>query len=331
MSARLLAVAFLALSATGCSPKSVGGSDAGADQEKACADSAYARCSRVQACSSIAIQLRYGDMATCQANMKAYCVAGFNAPSTGGTPASLEACVAAIPNWDCADYLFSTNPPPECVQTTGSIANGGACAYPGQCQSGFCAVAPGANCGTCAPAPSPGDTCTQLVTCGMGLICDVVTGTCEPPAAAGSSCLPGQSCVPGQECVGANYTTGAPGNCQVAVEVDGGACSGTTAYCDFYGGLVCNTTAKTCVPLTLAGGGQPCGYVPSLGVTEYCAQGEHCPNVTDGGQAVCPGTAAMGAACDVVNGPGCVPPARCIATGGGTAGTCGVADATACH
>ena len=81
----------------GCSPANVGGGDAGPSPDTACGDSAFARCSHLQSCSPTYIQLRYGDVATCEANTKASCLASLAAPSSGSTPASSEACSGGHP------------------------------------------------------------------------------------------------------------------------------------------------------------------------------------------------------------------------------------------
>ncbi|MGD0527250.1 MAG: hypothetical protein ABSE49_19065, partial [Polyangiaceae bacterium] len=153
-----------------CSPANVGSNDAGPSADQACTDDAYARCTRQQACSpNTAIQLRYGDIGTCESLVKANCLAVLAAPSTGATVAGIEACVTAINNWDCPDYILSQNPPPECQQAIGSLAAGAGCAYPQQCQTGFCAIVPGQACGACAAPPQPGDNCAELTSCGQAL------------------------------------------------------------------------------------------------------------------------------------------------------------------
>jgi hypothetical protein len=342
----ILLVALSTLPSLACSPKNVGGPDdaggavdtgpletggGGPTIDKACADSAYARCTHLQTCFPAAVPLRYVDLATCEADVKAFCVGSLSAPSTGQNPTGVEACVAAIPNWDCGDYLFETNSPPECGNAKGSIAGGAACAFATQCQSGFCGIAPGAACGTCAEAPQPGTPCGQLTTCGTGLVCNAVSATCLGPAAAGAPCAPGQSCVAKSACIGESASTGASGTCQPAVESVGSACSNTTVQCDLFAGLTCNSASTSCAMAAFVGAGQPCGFVSAESQAQYCAGGQRCPSAVDGGQPLCPGISPSGGACDLSAGPGCVSPLRCIVSGSGTAGTCGLADPTACH
>jgi hypothetical protein len=326
-----LASLVVVLAGLGCSPASVGPADAGPSSAQACADWSYARCTRVQSCSPTAMVFRYGDVNTCESLMKSSCLANLAAPSTGSTPAGLEACVQALPNWDCGDYLFSQNAPPECQQTTGALGTGGTCAFTTQCQSGFCAMVPGAACGTCAPTPQPGDSCAQLTSCGFGLACSSFSQTCLVVAQPMTACAPTQSCTVGYECIGANYSTGAPGVCQTAGESLGTACSSSTHDCDFYSGFTCNTQTLQCVAAQLVGAGQACNYVASANQTMYCGSGGKCLSPTPGAQGTCAGASPVGGPCDLVAGPECISPSRClVGSEGGTGGTCQVADATMC-
>ncbi|HEY5242730.1 MAG TPA: hypothetical protein VIJ22_14720 [Polyangiaceae bacterium] len=330
MNVRALLLTILPAVLAACSPANVGGPDAaGPSADKACGDSAYARCSRFQSCSPTALQLRYQDVPTCEANMKAACLAALAAPSTGQTASGIEQCVAQIPNWACADYVFSQNPPPECNEVSGSLANGAACGYAGQCQSAFCAIVPEAQCGVCAGAPAAGDSCAALTSCGTGLACDSTSSVCLPTAAHLASCAPSQKCAAGNECVGSSSTTGASGTCQTAVESAGSPCR-STAPCDFYAGLTCGS-AGSCVPVEFATGGQPCGYVGSVGQDVTCSGEQRCI-VGDGGpQGTCTTASGIGGACDLSVGPACIASTRCVATNGGTSGTCANPDANACH
>jgi hypothetical protein len=331
MKKRVLAPLLAVLFAVACSPASVGGGDAGPSADQACSDSAYARCTRVEACSATAVQLRYGDVSTCQALTKSNCLGNLAAPSTGQTIAGVEGCVQAIPSWDCGDYLFSQNPPPACQPATGSLGSGAACAFPAQCQSGFCAIVPGAACGTCGATPQPGDACAQLTSCGSAQSCNVFSSTCLPTAQPMAACAPDQACALGYGCIGANYTTGTSGTCQLAVETLAGACSSSTNECDFYAGLTCDTQTQQCVAAQLVGAGQACNFVTSASQSIYCGGGGKCIAAMPGKQGTCAGASAVGGACDLAAGPECVSPSRCIVgSGGGTTGTCQVPDATMC-
>src|SRR5262249_40194972 len=143
--------------------------------------------------------------------------------------------------WACADFLNGTNTPSACAQPTGTIARGQPCSFPGQCQTGFCAIPPGSACGLCAPVPAAGASCAELTSCGQGLECSSDTKACVVPATTvGAACGPGQPCGVGLSCVGAGTGTG---TCQTSVTQAGAACDPTTqtgAGCDRNSGLVCN-------------------------------------------------------------------------------------------
>jgi hypothetical protein len=355
---RSVLAAIVALAFFACTPEDVGpppdagssgaGRDAGegADAEggpsgdgaaamdaaatlRACADNAYARCTRLAECSPVAVQLRFGDLATCEAIFKQFCLNNLAAPSTGATAATAEGCAQAIPNWDCADYLFTQNMPPECGMAAGTLSTGATCAFPGQCESAFCAIAPGAACGTCASAPKAGDSCEHLTTCGLTFSCEDATNKCAAFATLGAACGPGLPCGAGLGCVGGNTMANGTGTCQQAIETVGGACVPTGPGCDLYAGLICNSSSSQCARVQIANGGQSCGDVNHQ--TAYCAaQGDCIGAGTAPG--VCRASAPVGAACDLAMGPHCIPPARCIrATDGGAGGTCLVPSAALCR
>jgi hypothetical protein len=305
----------------GCSPGNVanppgGGGDPAAS---ACADLAFARCSRLQFCSATAVQLRYGDVPTCESLFKSVCLAALAAPS-GQTPATEEACAQAIPSWNCADYIDNQNPPPSCAQKTGGSGSGMPCGLAAQCETGYCAIAVGQACGVCAAAPKSGDSCSQIITCGMSLVCAPATSTCAIFAQLGASCAPGQPCVAGLACVGANPKTGATGTCQPAVASQSDPCSFTGAGCDLFAGLACNAATSQCGIAQVVGEGSACGVV--AGQNAYCASSGACV------AGACVAGRPIGAPCDLVAGPPCLDLLHCVATvDGGTSGTCQAANA----
>jgi hypothetical protein len=320
-----IAIAFALLVA--CSPANIASPDAGPSPAQACTDSAYARCSRFQACSKVIIQLRYGNEATCESLLDSFCTNNLAAPSSGSTPATVEACVQQIPNWACTDYVNDLNPPPACQEAAGTVASGAPCAFPAQCSTSFCAVAPGGACGVCVALPQAGDSCAQLTTCGMGLACSSVSSACASFALSGSSCALGQPCVEGSACEGAS--AGVSGTCDLSAETLGTTCNPTGGGCDSDQGLTCNSESKQCVALQLAAAGQPCGTVNDEGAS--CMNGGKCVGESGTTPGTCTATAAVGAACDLSAGPGCISPSRCIIAGdAGTAGTCLIPDASQC-
>lgn len=332
---RLSLLCSIAAVIAACSPANVGSPDAGSADAgltvaKACADEAYGRCSHLQSCTPIGVQYRYGDEPTCESLFTADCVNGQAAPSTGSTPATAEGCAQALPSWDCPDFIDNVNLPPACQTVAGTLAAGATCAFATQCASAFCAIVPGSACGVCAAAPQAGATCAELTTCGPGLFCNDVSSLCQAFALSGAACVPGQTCVVGNDCEGFNTTTGASGTCDLAAETLGATCAPSGGGCDFWQGLSCNSQSKLCVPVQLVAAGQPCGTVNDVGAA--CTNGGKCVGNTGGAPGACVGTAAVGAACDLAMGPGCVGPSRCVVTAdGGTAGTCVIPSATLCQ
>jgi hypothetical protein len=313
-----------------CTPPTVS-ADAGLTVEQTCANSAYARCSRIQACSTFAVATRYGSAATCEADIKAFCINAFAAPSSGRTVAASEACVAAFPTWACVDDLVNQNPPPACQAVAGQLSDGSPCAFGDQCQSTHCLISLGAACGTCAPPAAAGDPCADPSDCGLGssLGCTTDAKKCAAWVGAGGACGSGAPCVDGLRCVGASSDGGTQGTCEVSVSTPGGACDPSGAQCSQYAGLACDTQSQQCVTASLVGAGQPCGLVGTALV--YCKAGACVPTGT--GTSTCQAYSDVGGPCDVASGPGCISPSRCVVASGGsaTSGTCTILDGTKCQ
>jgi hypothetical protein len=330
---RGLVVAMSVLGAIACSPANVAGTpadagagvrvDGGVSAERACADSAYARCTQVQSCSTSAVQFRFGDLHTCETVYQAVCLATLIAPSTGATTATVEACVPDIAKWPCVDFLFNQNPPPACQRQIGLLADGSPCGLGQQCQSAFCSIDSGHMCGACGPAPKPGDSCANLATCGSALNCMSATFECQSYVEMGGGCSLGLPCAAGLACVGYNMQTSAPGICQPATATPGAACSFVGAGCDVFAGLSCNAHTQTCGTAQIGAPGQACGLVANQ--EAYCASSGVCVAGS------CQGSAGLGAPCDFVKGPFCIDLERCIAdVDGGTSGTCQTPSGSTC-
>ncbi len=323
-----LAAAVVALAAGACSPASVApaadaGHDAGvvadtgtptdaASPDQVCKEYAYERCTRIQTCSSTAIVIQFGSVATCEAYYRGTCDVTLSAPSTNTTSAHTIACTAATMNWACSDILFAENVPPACATIAGSLANGASCAVANQCQSSWCARTYGSACGTCAAMPVAGAPCVTGAECGPGLTC--YNKACEPHAALGTQCGATSPCDDGLTCVS--------GVCSAGVATSGTACSPSGPGCDEYAGLACNAMSGTCQTLLVVGGGQACGEVANQNQT--CSAG----NCTRG---TCVAGATLGAPCPLDGTSSCISFAECIADAdGGTTGTCQLPGA-ACH
>jgi hypothetical protein len=315
-----------------------GGPSVSVDQ--ACGDNAHNRCMLLQSCSAEQMVVDYGTEGACETRLKLNCINAISAPSSGNTAARSEACAQAYLTESCSDFL-DDSPAAACVQATGPLANGQPCAFPGQCQTGFCDLAPGVGCGTCAAAPQAGDSCASLSTCGQVLTCITAVTTCSGFAPQGGPCSKSALCGTGLYCVGATSST--PGTCDPAVEDAGAPCDPTAKNgpgCDRQHGLTCSSVSKTCAPLPpYAGAGQPCGTLN--GELVVCGGAGVCTATgADAGPDAAPDAAppaftcvvpaADGAECNVILGPGCLSPARCIATDGGASGTCQFPNASLC-
>jgi hypothetical protein len=301
--------------------------------DEACGDNAHAHCLKIQTCSPTLMTTTYGAQGACETRLKLVCLNSLEAPASGGSAQKTEACAQAYASWTCDDYL-DDKPPPACAQALGALATGKPCGAPGQCASGFCAIAPGTACGVCAPAPQVGASCAALTTCGQLLACNATTQQCAGFSTSGGPCSKAQPCGAGLFCVGATATSN--GTCAAAVEQLGASCDPlgkAGAGCDRLAGLACNGTTKQCAAIQFGGTGQACGVVG--GQTALCANAGTCAAAAgaDGGtNEACIAAAGDEAPCDLVRGPFCLEPARCITGGdGGTQGTCQFPNPAGCQ
>jgi hypothetical protein len=304
------------------------GADAGVTAAKACADTAHTRCEAIDSCSNgEGTILRYGSETECEARLSAQCLQNLAAPSTGASPATVEACSVATPAESCFQIL-GDDPVAACVPKAGTIVNGSPCFTSAQCVSTYCAVAATATCGQCAPVPAAGDSCSVTADCGArgGLVC--ASGTCVAYADAGATCNAQTApCAPGAACV---TPDGGTATCQAQGTTVGAACNGSnegSPTCNGSSGLACYKGA--CATVTFVTAGSVCGGNVDGGVVRCAAEGI-CAGVDAGVASACLGPASDDSACDTVSGPGCLLPAKCVVTDGGTGGTCLTASATSC-
>jgi hypothetical protein len=285
-----------------------------------CEDYAFAYCGRLQSCSMIAIQVRYGNVATCQALWKTQCLLSNHAPSVGTTAALQAACTEALAGWDCSAFLVTQATPPACVPPPGALPNGAPCAVRQQCQSGFCDFAPGQRCGTCGTPPSAGASCVST-SCSLGFSCGgAAPVTCQPAGLLGQPCGLSIPCIGGLVCLGGSTTT--MGTCKPPATMSDAPCAfdATGNTCDPDLGLACNAGKGTCQSLVLKPPGEGCAVVGDQWV--QCSAGS-CV------RGVCVARPALGAPCEL-GGVSCIPPAECITADGGTTGTCTLHGSTAC-
>lgn len=313
------------------------GTDAtsGISADQACSDSANAQCQKLDACHVSGVSIRYGSTDVCVSRVKANCLSALGAANTGRTPDNDEACALAQPSASCSD--FSQGTIAACQAPAGTRAVGNPCTFNAQCQSAFCAVAPGVACGTCAAVPTPGQSCTNTQ-CGPGQVCLKATSVCAPFGASGAACSFTAECEVGMTCVGAVASTSTTGKCMTGAEVLAAACDRTSGpQCDEIQGLYCSFTPKatagSCVKFLTATSGA-CGFTAGTATTgssyTICLGGGECVIPTGQSAGSCVPDAPDGQPCDTVNGPFCLTPARCITSPGLTSGTCELPDPTKC-
>ena len=297
---------------------------------QACSHQAAAQCARLDACTNgTGVARRYGDMNTCLTRELNSCLYGITARDTTQDPMRVEACAAAIPMQSCADY-FANQTPAACIAPSGPRQNGAVCSYRAQCQSGWCNVSSHSACGTCGGAPLEGDSCATQ-SCGHGLLCVAGTLLCAAPVGASGACDSGHPCATGYSCVGAVPADG--GVCVAQGDSVGVACqvrTTTTANCNHNDGYFCTSPGHVCATASAVSTGQVCG---STGTEDSVCQGGSGCVVPDGGTTgTCSAVAADGETCDIVTGPTCMSPSRCVVTtDGATTGTCMFPDGLSCN
>jgi len=331
---RAIRIRLLAVTAAAFFAGAGGCGSSGTDT--ACNDVAAARCTQRSMCSALAgatagasLVRTYGDMATCKAREALACKNGLAAHGTGNSASQVERCTAAFSTYSCQDF-FDNNPPADCV-VTGALANAAACAFNGQCKSGYCQGTKNSMCGSCADPPAAGADCSTS-TCWHNQRCVSQDQTCEGVVSMNGACDATHPCDNGLACVGDSATT--MGTCEPAGTSAGAACGGTMAGCDNTIGLYCSGAAgaKTCAEITFAGAGQACGLM-SDGTRVACRAGE-CFTATgvagNNDMGTCKADVDAPGGCDTALGPRCLAPARCVVTGGGTAGSCVVPTGASC-
>jgi hypothetical protein len=274
--------------------------------DQACNQYATSVCTALGKCGPLALQLFYGDSATCIARQKLSCTTDQSASGINRTTTEIETCAAAVSGASCSDVL-AQNYPAACQVTPGTAPNGGSCGSSWQCQSTHCEK-PTAACGTCSARQPVSGTCTVADGCNVGLVC--ANSKCVVPGIVGASCDDNNPCRGDLYCSGTGNRT-----CAMLVEV-GGSCADTSKACDVANGAGCNPLTNTCVAVVIAMGGEPCGILNGTlanGTLTLCMEGDACPNLTATNlTSVCASPVADGAACGTAApGQNCVPPATC--------------------
>ncbi len=305
------------LAVSACSSSSNNGfkaTDAGSDGSssgggitamQACADYAKASCTQGNSCSPFTTEVDFGDEATCEQRQILGCTPLLGIHGSSLTPAAIEACAQAITGETCVQFL--DNHQPAACAFTGTLAEGATCGAGSQCESGYCSLAKGSSCGTCATRTSK---CTTDGDCPSDQLCS--GGACVTPVAPPGMCDNGAHiCIRTLVCLGEQQADSGLGGCGTAGGV-GAACDDPTD-CQGGAGIVCNTASGMCVAAQKATTGQSCGVVN--GALVVCTGGAFCANlmkVDDAGlpvEGTCHPPAADGAPCG--SGVNCTLPAVC--------------------
>jgi hypothetical protein len=211
--------------------------------QMACTSFVKTFCAKVESCSSFALGVVYGDVATCEARLMLSCIPNSSAPGTSAVPAKTSGCERSIAALACPSFLTG-DLGAACAIDPGTVALGGACADDAQCVTKFCARAPDAACGICQPPTKAGDPCNRS-SCSTGTVCPAGQSICITP---------------------------------VAGQVDA-SCS-AQEECDLAHAVGCNTTAKKCgansiVPTSYA-------VCPAAGTCSAALFGKCSPAAADG-------------------------------------------------
>jgi hypothetical protein len=278
--------------------------------EEACDQLAKAICDRYHSCSNPYLQVTYGDLDTCVARLKLGCQPALDAPGTSVTTSQIASCASALSARSCED-TFGPAPPAPCRPLSGELADGVGCANDNQCQSTYCKKQ-GKACGVCSKRVSAGEACESDDDCEWELSC--AGQVCAKYVNVGESCDTNHPCLPPSECnsSGTCAKRGGPG----------ASCDPAAQDCDLYQGLYCDL-GKTCKQVGIVKDGEACGLVD--GTFAICARSGKCKGGTLLVKGTCLAAASDGGSCDLVQGPNCLPPARCVD------GACKLEDPAACR
>lgn len=299
----ILTLSFLALGITviGCDPDtgtSTTGSGPAVTAAEACDALASALCSKIQSCSPFLVEAQYVDIAQCEERAAINCPATFDAEGSKSLPADTKSCANAIGGASCDD-LFAGRLPAACEPTPGTLANGSPCGREVQCASTQCNK-DGDLCGVCADPVAEGGACPNGNECARGLTC--AADKCVAQGVENDSCSDAAPCGFSLVCSAGKCVKGVAAGQPCVKDMFGD-------NCDRLAGLTCNMM-NVCQPIKTAGPGEPCGLQGMEFVV--CKASGTCRFAPMSAQGTCVAPAADGAACDDIQGPGCMQNAECI-------------------
>lgn len=277
----------------------------GVQEDPRCAAYTSATCGKMAQCWPWLLKASYGDLNTCVHRSAALCSNVLGAKGTSWTPEKMEGCAKALPSISCDAWWNAVVP--ACDPGPGQLTDGSACIDKSQCQGGTCLQSSAAGCGVCSAVSPIGGSCSGSAECVSGAACSP-EGKCVTPIAAGGACDANNLCAISLRCVESKC---------VPLASAGEVCDPAGFDCDFFQGLACDPSAKTCKAVKLASTGERCG--PIDGELTTCGAGGVCS-----ANGTCVAPIPDGAACSAQSESSCAPPAACI---GGVCtvpgGTCG--------
>ena len=270
-----------------------GNADAGSMPEEACQRLATARCEKYRQCRPQWLKTSLGNFETCVTqNAATLCRNRLGIEGTSDTPATLDACTAALTTATCAQWLDNDVAVIACLPAPGALPTGAACGTPAQCQTMNCEFATGAECGTCGgPLRAAGVPCTTGNQCEKNLQC--FNGLCALPGGPGAPCTNSWGC---------QYPSACWIDTCVAAANPGESCA--TRPCNDRDGVVCKN--GICQLYEVANPGESCNYSE----WRFCVRAGSCSSST--GTGTCGSAAAIGEACNNTAGPYCLPWASCV-------------------
>lgn len=279
---------------TGCGGDKGKERTGGVQADPRCTAYTAATCGKMQQCWPWLLQASYGDLQTCESRSAALCANVLTAKGTSWTPDKIESCAKALPGISCDVWWNSVAP--ACDPGPGQLANGASCIDKSQCQGGTCLQGASAGCGQCASVSPVGGDCAASAECVPGAACSP-EGKCVAPVGLGETCDASHPCSINLRCH--------EGKCASLVGL-GETCDPAGFDCNFFQGLACDPSSKTCKSVKLASDGERCGLVD--GDLTACRSGAVCsPEKT-----TCIPHIPDGAACGAQSESQCQPPATCI-------------------
>lgn len=308
------------LAVFGCAgdPSTSSSSDAGSDasplqalRESACRDWSGRLCAGLEKCSPASFTASFPSVEACIDRKATQCLIVRFAPGMDlAETLDPRPCLEGYDFSTCSAVLrviTGSEPfPPACPHGAG--VDGTPCWYAEGCEGQVCFNADGSGCGKCGHLVAEGQPCTSWA-CAYGTYCD---GKCKPRGESGAACAETSHCQGDLACVA--------GKC--AARLPAGASCGGDDRDPCAHGTACNPLDDTCVSITTAGLGEPCGIVDADTIAN-CSPEAHCKG---GFTAESPGICVA----RKQDGEACTPPEACLEPAFCFKGKCQIIAGNAC-